>query len=135
VDNNVLNIITSVERRKVKIDNEMCELKNIDEFDLKDYLWMTNVGKKFQGFSVGKLTNKIVTELEKDVNRLIDMALIAPQETKNKLSFNHKQQIMTFFLSGIKTTKTNTENSNSSQDSKDSMEDPLETGSISQSGS
>lgn len=128
-----LNIITAVERRKVKIDGEMCELKNIDEFDLKDYLWMISTGNKFTDFSAEKLTTKTVNSLQKDVNTLIDKILIASDAIKKKLSFHHKRQIMTFFLNGLQTGK-NTENTKSSPDSSDSTEETQDTGSSVRSG-
>jgi len=116
----ILNITTEVERRIVKIDGEKCKLKNIDEFDLQDYVWMTTVGGKFTNIAENGLTKKKANELTKEVNTLIDKILIAPQEIKEKLSFNHKRQIMTFFLTGIQ--EENTTDTESSPDSSDSTE-------------
>jgi len=128
----ILNIITEVERRVVMIDNEKCELKNIDEFDLIDYVWMTSVGGKFAGIAEEKLTKKKANELTKEVDTLIDKVLIAEPEVKRKLSFNHKRQIMTFFLTGIR--EENTTNTESSPDSSDSTEVTPDNGLAAPSG-
>ena len=128
----ILNITTEVERRVVMIDDEKCELKNVDEFDLQDYVWMTSVGGKFTGMTGEKLTKKKAQELTKEVNTLIDKVLIAKPEIKEKLSFNHKRQIMTFFLNGIQ--EENTTDTESSPDSNDSTEEIPNNGLTAPSG-
>jgi len=84
-------------RLKVRIDGNLYELKNSNEFNLKEYLWMQNAGKKISEMSGKEYTDDMIDEMVKATSELLKKILLAPENVIDKLGDLQKIEIIDFF--------------------------------------
>jgi uncharacterized protein YfkK (UPF0435 family) len=122
MENEILEIQTSVVRQIIRIDLVDYELLNIDEFGFKDYVWLMEENKKINNIKSEDMTSADADELSSALDMVMEKSLLAPKEVRNKLTDIQKMKIMRFFLRNLPKKK-NEETTASSLDSKDTMEE------------
>lgn len=118
---NILELRTKVSRQIVRIDDVNYELLNIDEFGLKDYIWLMEENKRLNNIKSDSITPAEADELSHALDMIMEKSLAAPKEVRDKLTDIQKMKIMRFFLKSLPLKKEE-ESTTSSPDSKDITE-------------